>query len=83
MQILIASILPLTFALIIFSVGQYFIRHPEVPPRFFIFGMLPESKFGRGWSRFTGYLFCFGSVAFVILFIIYLAILTLRHFEST
>ncbi|RSL17839.1 hypothetical protein EDE15_3388 [Edaphobacter aggregans] len=70
MQLLIASILPLTFAAIMFFLGRYFIRHPEVQHRFFTLGMLPQSKFSRAWSRFTGYLFCSVSVGFVILYVI-------------
>jgi hypothetical protein len=72
LSMLVALVLPTMFVVGMFLVGRLFIRRPELPTRFFTFGMNPESKFGLWWFRFTGYLFCVVSVGFIVLIPLYL-----------
>jgi hypothetical protein len=78
-MMIVSLLLPLACSVGGFFFGMFFIRKPEVPMRFFTFGMLPESRFGRWWFRFTGYLLCAVCIGFWILTPIYLVVYLHQH----
>jgi hypothetical protein len=78
----VSFLLPFIFAVAMFSLGRYFIRKPEGPNKFFTLGMIPPTKFGLLWARWTGYLFCTVSVGFAVLTVVYFAILTIQAVQS-
>jgi len=69
----------LGFSVGLFLLGLFLIRRPEAPTKFFTFGMFPESRFGKLWFRFAGYLFCSVCVFYWILTPFYLIALFRQH----
>ena len=78
-SLLVSLLLPLAFSVGGFFLGRFLIRRPEVPTRFFTFGMFPESRFGYWWFRLAGYMFCAICVGFWILTPLYLIVYLHQH----
>ena len=75
LSVMVSLLLPLIFAVGVFFLGRLFVRRPEVPTKFFTFGMSPQSRFGLVASKCMGYFFCVVAALYVVLVLLYLIVL--------